>query len=79
MANRLEISDKEWNAIYPILAAHRHVRMASEAACRAFLVAVMWVLRSGVRIPWSFGHPFHGHSATDSMSIRPPVPRASGH
>ena len=22
---------------------------------------------------------FHGHSATDSMSIRPPVPRASGH
>jgi transposase len=49
MANRLEISDHEWNAIYPILVAHRQVRVASEAACRAFLVAVLWVLRSGVQ------------------------------
>ncbi|WP_434735656.1 transposase [Accumulibacter sp.] len=37
-------------AIYPILVAHRPVRMASEPACRAFLVAVLWVLRSGA--PW---------------------------
>ena len=49
MANRLEISDEEWNAIYPILAAHKHVRMTSEAACRAFLAAVLWVLRSGAQ------------------------------
>ncbi len=49
MANRLEISDEEWNSIHPILAAHTHVRMASEAACRAFLVAVLWVLRSGAQ------------------------------
>ena len=58
MANRLEISDEEWNAIYPILAAHRHVRMASESACRAFLVAVLWVLRSGAQrrlLPASHG------------------------
>jgi transposase len=45
MANRLEISDEEWNAIDPIPAAHKHVRMTSEAACRAFL----WALRSGAQ------------------------------
>lgn len=49
MANRLEISDEEWTAIYPILAACKHVRIASEAACRAFLAAVLWVLRSGAQ------------------------------
>ncbi len=32
-----------------------------------------------MRIPRPFGHPFHGHSATDSTLIRPPVPRRSGH
>ncbi len=50
MANRLEISDEEWRVIYPILASHTHVRVISAAACRAFLVAVLWVLRSGA--PW---------------------------
>ena len=34
---------------------------------------------TGLRIPRPFGHPFHGHSATDSTLIRPPVPRRSGH
>jgi transposase len=62
MANRLEISDYEWNAIYPILAAHRQVRVASEGACRAFLMALMavlWVVRSGVQwrlLPAEYGH-----------------------
>ena len=50
MANRLQVSDQEWQTIHPILAVHKHVRMVSEAACRAFLVAVLWVLRSGA--PW---------------------------
>jgi len=58
MANRLEISDEEWGAIYPILAAHRRVRTASEAACRAFLVAVLWVLRSGAQ--WRLLPADHG-------------------
>ena len=49
MTKRLEISDEEWRVIYPILAIHGHVRAASEAACRAFLVAVLWVLRSGAQ------------------------------
>jgi len=59
MANRLEISDEEWAAIYPILAAYKHVRIASEAACRAFLGAVLWVLRSGCR-----GRPETGRNLT---------------
>lgn len=49
MANRLEISDEAWAVIYPILVSHRRVRVAAEAACRMFLVAVRWVLRSGVQ------------------------------
>lgn len=49
MANRLEISDEEWQTIYSIVSAHKRVRIASEAACRAFLVAVLWVLRSGAQ------------------------------
>jgi transposase len=32
-----------------------------------------------LQIPRSFGRPFHEHSATHSMSIRPPIPRAFGH
>ncbi len=58
MANRLEISDEEWQTIHPILAVHKHVRMASEAACRAFLVAVLWVLRSGAQ--WRLLPTEHG-------------------
>ena len=58
MANRLEISDEEWKAIHPILSAHKHVRMASEEACRAFLVAVLWVLRSGAQ--WRLLPAEHG-------------------
>jgi transposase len=50
MANRLEISDEEWRVIYPILVVHQDVRVISETKCRAFLTAVLWVLRSGS--PW---------------------------
>ena len=50
MANRLEISDEEWEAIFPILAAHQRVRIGCIAQCRSFLVAVLWVLRGGM--PW---------------------------
>jgi len=58
MANRLEISDEEWRVIYPILIAHRQVRIVSEDKCRAFLVAVLWVLRSGAQwrlLPAEYG------------------------
>ena len=58
MANRLVISDEAWAVIYPILVAHRRVRVAAEAACRMFLVAVLWVLRSGVQ--WRLLPPEYG-------------------
>lgn len=59
MANRIDISDEEWQTIYPILAVHQPVRMASEAACRAFPVAVMWGLRSGAQ--WRLLPAEHGN------------------
>jgi transposase len=58
MANRLDISDEEWQTIHPILAVHQHVRIVSEAECRAFLVAVLWILRSGA--PWRLLPAKHG-------------------
>ena len=58
MGNRLDISDEAWQSIHPILAVHKHVRMASEAACRAFLVAVLWELRSGAQ--WRLLPAEHG-------------------
>jgi transposase len=47
MANRLGISDEEGRVIDPLLVARRDLRWRSEAKCRAFLTAVLWVLRSG--------------------------------
>ncbi len=58
MANRLVISDTEWDAIRPVLAAHKHVRVVSEQVCRAFLTAVLWVLRSGAQ--WRLLPAEHG-------------------
>lgn len=59
MANRREISDEEWQAIHPILAAHERVRVGSEAACRAFLTGVLWVMRTGAQ--WRDLPAGHGH------------------
>ena len=59
MASRLEISDEEWGVIHPILKAQPRVRLGNEAKCRAFLVAVLWVLRGGAQwrlMPGSLGN-----------------------
>ena len=59
MTNRLEIRDEEWAAIYPILVKHSRVRVIDPVTCRAFLVAVLWVLRSGGQwrlLPESLGN-----------------------
>jgi transposase len=58
MANRLEISAEDWNVIYPIPVKHRHVRSTSEEQCRAFLVAVLQILRSGSQ--WCLLPETHG-------------------
>jgi len=58
MANRLEISDEEWDMIYPMLVAHKHVRVTSEEQCRAFLIAVLQILRSGSQ--WRLLPEAHG-------------------
>lgn len=58
MANRLVLSDGEWLVIYPILAARQDIRLVSEPKCRAFLTAVLWVLRSGAQ--WRLLPVAHG-------------------
>ncbi|MGX2041392.1 IS5 family transposase [Methylocaldum sp. MU1018] len=50
MANRLEICDEEWGVMYPILVAHKRVRIGCVEDCRGFLAAVLWILRGGM--PW---------------------------
>ncbi|MGH8559201.1 MAG: IS5 family transposase [Methylococcales bacterium] len=64
MTKRLEISDEEWAAIQPILATHGRVRVGDPVVCRAFSIAVWWVLRSGgpgsdcCRNRWETGIPY---------------------
>ncbi|MFZ2449707.1 MAG: IS5 family transposase, partial [Methylovulum miyakonense] len=58
MANRLTISDREWEAIRPILDTHPYVRVGDPGRCRAFLCAVLWVLRSGAQ--WRLLPATHG-------------------
>jgi hypothetical protein len=55
MADRLEISDAEWGVIYPMLAAHKHVRIRCKEHCRSFLVAVLWILRGGHAMAYAPG------------------------
>lgn len=58
MTNRLEISDEEWSVLYPILLTNEHIRIGTEEKCRAFLVAVLWVLSSGAQwrlLPAKYG------------------------
>lgn len=59
MTNRLEISDAEWAVLFPIIAAHPKTRVGDETACRRFLIAVLWILRSGSQwrlLPACLGH-----------------------
>ncbi len=58
MANRLEISDAEWEAIYSILVDHPRVRVGAPDTCRAFLTAVLWILRGGAQ--WRLLPPSQG-------------------
>jgi transposase len=45
--NRNSLSDDEWEKIQVYLIEHPHLYIGKEQACRCFLDAVLWILRSG--------------------------------
>jgi len=45
--DRSLLTDEQWAVILPFLLSHPHVHVGKPHACRAFLEAVLWVLRSG--------------------------------
>src|SRR5512139_1856202 len=45
--NRVVLTDAQWVTIWTFLIAHRRVYVGRPEACRRFLHAVLWVLRSG--------------------------------
>ena len=45
--DRTFLSDEQWAVILPFLLSHPHVYVGNPLTCRAFLEAVLWVLRSG--------------------------------
>ncbi|MEQ1546819.1 transposase [Methyloglobulus sp.] len=47
MSNRAELSDEEWQAIYSLLLLNPRIYVGALEACRCFLNAVLWILRSG--------------------------------
>jgi transposase len=59
MANRLVLTDEEWRILFPILVNHKYVYAGTEAQCRGFMDAVLWVLRSGAQ--WRLLPKTHGN------------------
>jgi transposase len=58
MTERHRVSDAEWAALFPILLAHEHTRVGTEERCRAFVNAVLWILRTGAQwrmLPAEYG------------------------
>ncbi|WP_228125268.1 transposase [Candidatus Methylospira mobilis] len=53
------MSAEDWSVIYPILMKHRHARSTSGEQSRAFLVAVLQILRSGSQ--WRLLPEAHGN------------------
>ncbi len=47
--NRVVLTDEQWMAIWSFLVAHPRVYVGRPEACRRFLNAVLWVLRSGAQ------------------------------
>lgn len=47
--NRTTLTDKQWDSILVFLLACPQVRVGNRGACRAFLNAVLWILRSGAQ------------------------------
>jgi transposase len=56
--DRTVLTDEQWATIWAFLAAHPRVYVGRPEACRRFLNAVLWVLRSGAQwrfLPAQFG------------------------
>lgn len=64
--------------IYPILANHTQVRMASETTCRAFRVAVLWLLRSAGAVALAAGRVRHVERCVQAIFPLPPPRRPGG-
>src|SRR5512143_179035 len=57
--NRVVLTDEQWVTIWTFLVAHPRVYMGRPEACRRFLNAVLWVLRSGAQwrlLPTELGY-----------------------
>jgi transposase len=50
--NRAVLTDEQWATLWACLARHPRVYVGRPEACRRFLDAVLWVLRSGAQ--WRF-------------------------
>ena len=47
--NRVALTDEQWGTLWTFLVAHPRVYVGRPEACRRFLNAVLWVLRSGAQ------------------------------
>lgn len=57
--NRAVLTDEQWAIVVAFLSGCAGVYVGSEKACRRFVAAVLWVLRSGAQwrlLPPEFGH-----------------------
>ena len=49
MIDRTRLLDDEWNELLALLALHPKIRVGPPDACRAFVEAVLWILRTGAQ------------------------------
>ena len=54
-----ELRDDQWKKIYSFLQHHPRAYAGTEAYCRDFVEAVLWILRSGAQ--WRLLPEKHGH------------------
>ena len=84
---RTALTDTQWEIIAPYCLGRECDPGRTGPAPRLFVEAVLWIARTGCPwrdLPSEFGGwntvcVFRGDRATDSESIRPPIPILSGH
>jgi transposase len=55
---REKLTDAEWHKIYPILKSNNRIYVGNGTACRRFINAVLWMMRSGAQ--WRLLPSEHG-------------------